>query len=188
MRVDQGERVADEVRTLVQQPPGAPMQLIESRGANLVSIQPKLVMDTLHPINEKPSSGGSRFERFRADDITDRLISRVSQPCRDGEWSRPRLARPHTHHNKLRDQIRCRRLESAVRLLTIQVEKISLTLASNLTNETIHETSCIVLFAFIPSQFVFLFAMRRRLLKLGRSLSKRLSQLRKVVPHVLSSP
>ena len=37
MRVDQGERVAEEVRTLVQQSLTAPMQLVERRGTHPVS-------------------------------------------------------------------------------------------------------------------------------------------------------
>ena len=85
MRVDQRERVADEARTLVQQSVTVPMQLVESRDAHPVSIQPKLVMETLHPIHEKPSGGGGRFECVRADDITDGMISRVSQPRHHGE-------------------------------------------------------------------------------------------------------
>jgi hypothetical protein len=63
--------VADKVGTLVQQPPAAPMQLVERRDAHPVSTQPKLVLETLYPVHEKSSSGGWRFERFRADDITD---------------------------------------------------------------------------------------------------------------------
>jgi hypothetical protein len=87
MRVDQGERMADEVRTLVQQPSAAPMQPVKSGGAYPVSTQPELVMETLHPIHEKPGGGGGRFERVRAHDITDRMISRVPQPRHDGEWT-----------------------------------------------------------------------------------------------------
>jgi hypothetical protein len=87
MRVDQGERMADEVRTLVQQPPAGPMQLVEGAGAHPVTTQPKPVMETLHPIHEKPSGGGGRFERVRAHDIADGMIGRMSQPGHDREWA-----------------------------------------------------------------------------------------------------
>jgi hypothetical protein len=79
--------MADEVRTLVQQPSAAPMQPVKSGGAYPVSIPPKLVMEALHPIHEKPGGGSGRFERVRAHDITDRMISRVSQPRHDRKWT-----------------------------------------------------------------------------------------------------
>lgn len=63
------------------------MQLVERPGAHALSTEPKFFLDPLHPINQKLSCSGWRFECARTDDITDGMIGRVSQPGHDREWT-----------------------------------------------------------------------------------------------------